>query len=107
MPQLTLPFIEEVEEVVAFDPTKEICICAAVVDNTGKVIRGHRHDDCFKRIISMKNKPESAQWAQGFITSYDRYVTREEGRILQDEAGIKSVDPGGYMGDTLFSEDLY
>ena len=44
---------------------------------------------------------------QGFITSKNRYVSREEGRKLQDEAGIKSIDKDGYRYNTLFSEDLY
>ncbi len=46
--------------------------------------------------------------AQGFITSRNRFVTREEGRVLQDAARIPSMDlPEGYKGSTLFSEDLY
>ena len=51
--------------------------------------------------------PKLAKLRQGFITSENRYVGREEGRILQDKAGIKSADKGGYRGKTLFSEDLY
>jgi hypothetical protein len=43
---------------------------------------------------------------QGFITSRNRYVDREEGLRLQLAAGIESVAPGGYRGQ-LFSEDLY
>jgi hypothetical protein len=43
---------------------------------------------------------------QGFITSKNRFVTREEGLKLQIEAGIESKG-GGYRADRLFSEDLY
>lgn len=86
---------------------KEICICAAVKTTKGKIIRGHRHGDCFKAILARGMKPSSSSKAQGFITSKNRYVTREVGRKLQDAAGIPSADPEGYRGTTLYSEDLY
>jgi len=86
---------------------KEICICAAVLTNDGEVIRGHRHGDCIKTMYRMKLEPSSFADSQGFVTSKNRYVNREEGRILQDNASIKSADKDGYRGKTLFSEDLY
>lgn len=86
---------------------KEICICAAVKTTTGKVIRGHRHGDCIKTILAMGLKVSKVANSQGFITSRNRYVTRERGRQLQEAAGIPSADPEGYRGKTLFSEDLY
>lgn len=87
---------------------REIVICSAVRSQEGSIImRGFRHSDCIRSLrergISPGLKPED----QGFITSTNRYVTREEGRKLQDAAGIPSADPEGYRGDTLFSEDLY
>lgn len=85
----------------------EICICAAVKDEYGNIIRGHRHGDCIQAILNRKRKPMKSPDAQGFITSKGRFVTREEGRKLQDNAGIKSADKDGYRGNTLFSEDLY
>jgi hypothetical protein len=87
---------------------KEICICAAVIAENGDIYRGHRHCDCFQAILSRKLKPKYSENAQGFITSKNRYVTREEGRKLQDAANIPSADGNeGYKGNTLFSEDLY
>jgi hypothetical protein len=44
---------------------------------------------------------------QGFITSRNRYVGREEALRLQLAAGIKSACPSGYRARDLFSEDLY
>jgi len=88
---------------------KEICICAAMKMPDGYIIRGHRHGDCFHtasaipRYVDMSFEGVS----QGFVTSKNRFVSREEGRKLQDAAGIKSADPEGYRGQTLFSEDLY
>ncbi|MGE3278053.1 MAG: hypothetical protein AB7O67_23320 [Vicinamibacterales bacterium] len=52
-------------------------------------------------------EPKRGEDAQGFVTSRGRYVTRSEGRQLQEAAGIGSVSPSGYRGDLLFSEDLY
>lgn len=84
---------------------KEICICAAILCDDGVIIRGHRHGDCLQTIHQM-NKSISGH-VQGFVTSNNRFVSREEGRKLQEEAGIKSADKDGYRYDTLFSEDLY
>jgi hypothetical protein len=83
---------------------KEICICAAVKDDAGNIIRGHRHDHAMKRIIEMGNIPKE----QGFMTSYNRFVDRREAAELQKAAGIKSVwTKDGEIGEVLFSEDLY
>ena len=87
---------------------KEICICAAVYCTDGTIIRGHRHRDCFDTIIRKGKKIAKYFDAQGFITSHNRFVTREKGYKLQIEASIKSANPEGYnMGKLLFSEDLY
>lgn len=86
---------------------KEICICAAVVAEDGYIVRGHRHCDCIQSILRMGKTPRKRPSMQGFITSSNRYVTREEGRRLQEESGIPSVDKEGYKGTILLSEDLY
>lgn len=85
---------------------KEIVICAAVKTNTGKIFRGHRHNDCFDAIHSRRFRASSNIEDQGFITSRNRYVTRKEGLKIQLAAGIKSEDPEGYKNE-LYSEDLY
>ncbi len=85
---------------------KETCICAAVKDSTGYIWRGHRHGDCMVAALNAHRQPTGEQ---GFMTSENRFVGREEGRRLQDAAGIESAaaDGDGYRGNTLFSEDLY
>ncbi len=85
----------------------EICICAAVKATDGTIIRGHRHADCMQAILRRDKRILKEYNAQGFITSKNRFVTREEGRALQDSAGLASANQGGYIGDTLYSEDLY
>lgn len=86
---------------------KEFCICAAVKATDGSIYRGHRHGNCLEAIRQEGKEMERKRDSQGFITSTGRYVDREEGRKLQDAAGIPSADKEGYRGDTLFSEDLY
>ena len=89
----------------------EVCICAAIKMSDGYIARGQRHGDCIKHINERYTYlGKGVTWGgsvQGFITGHNRFVTREEGRKLQDAAGIKSADPEGYRYDTLFSEDLY
>lgn len=92
--------LEEVEQ-------KEIVICAAVMAEDGTIYRGHRHGDAMQVCAGTGRKLFNGREQQGFITSKNRYVSREEGRKLQDAAGIPSADPEGYRGKTLFSEDLY
>lgn len=95
---------------------KEICICAAIKLGD-KIWRGHRHGDAMQAMreeLSWKKTGEEVMNIitkgipiDGFITSENRFVNREEGRKLQDEAGIKSASEDGYRANTLFSEDLY
>lgn len=83
---------------------KEICICAAIIDETGYVWRGHRHADCIQLLTEAGRIYKES--TQGFVTSKNRFVDRYEGYKLQIAAGIKSAS-GGYRGERLFSEDLY
>jgi len=86
---------------------KEVCICAAVKAEDGSIYRGHRHGQAMQACRDAGKELWNGVEQQGFITSRNRYVLRDEGRILQDEAGIKSADSESYRGKTLFSEDLY
>ena len=92
----------------------EICICAAIRTIGGKIIRGHRHHDCIHTLsqipidnVSDYRDYERDENSQGFITSKNRFVSREEGYQLQIKAGIESVAEGGYRHERLYSEDLY
>ena len=88
---------------------KEICICASILMPDGYIVNGHRHCDAIHAALGIPRytKDDVCNAEQGFTTSANRFVTREEGRKLQDAAGIPSKDPHGYMPNTLFSEDLY
>lgn len=91
------------------DAQGEVCICAAIrFDADGEVFRGHRHDDAILAAGKAgKTRGEIAMSDQGFITSRNRFVSREEGARLQREAGIPSAQTGQPVNDMLFSEDLY
>ena len=84
---------------------QEVCVCAAVKATDGSIYRGHRHAHCIQAIRDEGKEVATSRDSQGFITTRNRYVDREEGRKLQDAAGIESAS--GYMGNTLYSEDLY
>lgn len=86
----------------------EVCICAAIRLSNGYIVRGHRHNDCLRTIAGMQidfKRPTLAD--QGFMTSSNRFVGRELALRLQIEAEVESVRPGGYIGNELYSEDLY
>lgn len=96
----------------------EIVICAAVMTKNGMIFRGHRHNHCINvahdyYVWNKGINPGEHNWKptfiseQGFVTSRNRFVSREEGYRLQVAAGIESVAVGGYRGKILFSEDLY
>lgn len=90
--------------------SKEIIICAAVKTPSNLIIRGHRHCDCYHNLSrrpEYKDPGNLGRCDEGFITSKNRYVGREEALKLQLAAGIKSADKDGYRHDYLFSEDLY
>ncbi len=89
---------------------QEFCVCAAIKTQDGLIIRGHRHADCYR---TLSNRPDYKNHVklfiieEGFITSRNRFVDRKFGRLLQDRAGIPSVNKDGYRGGILYSEDLY
>lgn len=86
---------------------QEECICAAVEFRDGRIVRGHRHDACFRTAEGWTPKPDAKGCTQGFITSHNRFVDRTEGAKLQNAAGIVSAHTGQPINDLLFSEDLY
>ncbi len=89
----------------------EQCICAAIqfpANRTGMIVRGHRHDACYKTAMGIADVRDYLHEAeQGFITSANRFVGRKEAMQIQIASGIQSAAEGGYRGDILFSEDLY
>ena len=85
----------------------ETCVCAAVKTECGKIIRGHRHHNCIHAITEMNLKMLRKSEGQGFMTTKNRFVTREEGAKLQNEAKIVSYMTGKPIERILFSEDLY
>jgi len=105
---------------------KEFILCAAINYN-GTIICGHRHGDCYEVLEkllgkeSWNNLPDRDH--EGFLTSLNRYVGREEAWIIAKENnqivyGLKASDHdykeiNEWLGITakvksiLISENLY
>jgi hypothetical protein len=72
--------------------------------DTGFVICGHRHHNCFMTsyILNKNEKLQNVEEVQGFMTSGNNFVDREEGARIAFESGQTSE-----LLIRLFSEDLY
>jgi hypothetical protein len=71
----------------------------------GVVLCGFRHHNIIGQCMSLLDKKqfEMGEYEQGFITSKNRFLNREEAALLHIENGGKL----GYSTEELFSEDLY
>lgn len=74
---------------------------------TGVVFTGIRHGQCIytKSAVTGLRDAESGPHIQGFLTNTNRFVDREEGWIIAEEAN-QIIRVSGGKG-TLYSEDLY
>lgn len=103
-------FIDEPE--TTGDETLELPLCAAVLLEDGRIVRGHRHDDCIQTMEKWAKAGQVVGRAtmerQGFLTSRGRFVNRSDGAALVRAAGLLSAHTGRpFSGDCLTSEDLY
>ena len=74
----------------------------------GLVFCGHRHAHCMYTMVSITGirsvESEVGDYIQGFLTSKNRFVDRQEAMIIAEAADqIISYT----QSDTLYSEDLY
>ena len=72
--------------------------------DTGFVICGHRHHNCFMTAYILNNdeKLKGIEEIQGFMTSENNFVDRKDGGQIAFKAGQTSE-----LKTRLFSEDLY
>lgn len=90
---------------------KEFIICAAIKLSTGKIYYGHRHNHCLDAMNGelswTMNRQEigNVEKEQGFITSENRFVDRQEAWNIAKENNQIKQQSGGE--GTLYSEDLY
>lgn len=87
---------------------KEYILCAAICDATetdlaGEMLIycGHRHNNILLQGKHVSRNPHH----QGFLTSTGRYVSREDGLIVANNANQVKEKNGN--PNLLFSEDLY
>lgn len=98
---------------------EEFILCAAIwIDDGGKdyvhqpknieqgfIVAGRRHHNCFTTLAmlqGLKKERSNKNEVQGFITSLDRFVDRQEGAAIAFDAGQINENK-----QTLYSEDLY
>lgn len=74
----------------------------------GIVFSGHRHGQCIysKCAITGLRDAESGEYEQGFLTSKNRFVGREEALIIALKQN-QVIDHSQIRGNKLYSEDLY
>ena len=99
---------------------KEYILCAAIhyknndhysnqprnIEN-GYVVCGYRHDRCITMIIRLEKDFDSSLMVQGFLTSYNRFVSRQEGYKIACESGQVKKKEHSSEVSYLTSEDLY
>ena len=94
---------------------KEYILCAAIYINddtvyvhqpknidTGIVICGRRHHNCFTTLALTDITRKSNKLIQGFVTSKDRFLNRRDSAIVAYK--VRQIKE---PSDTLISEDLY
>lgn len=74
--------------------------------NTGIVIAGRRHHNCFYTMAALKglnaHRMDFGDNTQGFLTNTNRFVDRKEAGEIAFKAGQTDK-----LRELLFSEDLY
>lgn len=80
----------------------------------GIVVCGHRHSNCIDIVKSLSNlrtvqySPDGVgETVQGFMTSTNRFVDRQEGMRIAINASQTTMDKLYNPKIGLFSEDLY
>ena len=73
----------------------------------GIVFSGWRHANCIYQMVAITGLPQhkAGKEIQGFLTSHNRFVDREEGANIALAA--KQVTKLKYSSKLLYSEDLY
>lgn len=104
----------------------EFILCAAI-NYDGNIVCGHRHGDCYELLKSIikdiDNDKLPDRDSQGFLTSENRYVSRQDAWVIAKKNkqiiyGLKASDRDNeeletYLGITskpesmLISENLY
>jgi hypothetical protein len=85
---------------------KECIKHAAVISESGMILLGKCHADCFYQGHNIGLKMSSKADDQGFVTSRGRYVGRELAAAIAKKAGQFKKD-GKKKPTVLISEDIW
>jgi hypothetical protein len=90
---------------------EEKILCSAIMYK-GRAIAGRRHNDCYDTLLALvpDEKDLPGRDDQGFLTTHNRYVSREDAWAIATEhnqivVGENLGDPN--EPDMLISENLY
>ena len=90
---------------------EEKILCAAILYK-GHPIAGRRHSDCYETLMKLLPDEENVPGRdeQGFLTTHNRYVSREDGWDIAKKHN--QIIVGENLGDPnqprmLISENLY
>lgn len=76
--------------------------------NSGYVIAGLRHHNCFEILSRLDGEFDKTKIVQGFLTSKNRFVDRKEGFTIARCANQLLVKEPSWDKDTILcSENLY
>ena len=75
--------------------------------NYGLIVCGYRHHNCIEHISNLyeKERLRNYEIIQGFLTDNNRFVDREEARIIAEKAN--QLLKNHSTGKKLFSEDVW
>lgn len=79
---------------------------ASAIKFLGGIVIARRHHNCLEELYKYGGNKQLIV-VQGFWTNTGRFVDRAQAFKLMQDANIPSVDPDGYRGKVLYSEDLY
>lgn len=80
----------------------EVIKHAAIKTKDNWIFIGKCHGDCFEKSMNINKTPCSKAESQGFVTSFGRYVNREEAAKI-----ASTVMKACAVGGVLISEDLW
>ena len=84
-----------------------LVVCAACINNEGKVIPSVRHSDELMYNVVDDEEVIRFHWVQGFVTNRFSFVTRKEAWIIAERQGqIRNQLPCDHA-KRLYSENLY
>lgn len=99
--------LQTTRHTMIYDDKDSYIVCAACINENGKVIPSVRHGDELMYNVVDDEEVRSFHWIQGFVTNRFSFVTRKEAWIIAERQGqIRNSLPCD-DAKRLYSENLY